>query len=78
MAMIRENSSGTINQTKGQRDHETEKEKINRMEKKINYEKDLTVQVELNGEETVTTMELMKCIRDLCGGLIACRLTGNV
>ncbi|KAF0022217.1 hypothetical protein F2P81_025534 [Scophthalmus maximus] len=42
-----------------------------------NYDKILTVQIELDGEEAVTSMELMTCVRELCGGLIACRVTGE-
>ena len=75
--MKMDNAFRTMNQINGQRDNETDKGRNNVTEKQINYERNLTVQIELNGEEAVTTMELMKCIRDLCGGLIACRLTGN-
>lgn len=45
-----------------------------RTEKK--YEKDLTVSVELIGENKINVAELMKCVRDLCGALMACRYTG--
>lgn len=45
-----------------------------RTEKK--YEKDLTVSVELIGENKINVAELMKRVRDLCGGLMACRYTG--
>lgn len=40
------------------------------------YEKDLTVCVELVGENKIHVAELMMCVRDLCGGLMACRYTG--
>lgn len=28
------------------------------------------------GENKINVAELMKCVRDLCGGLMACRYTG--
>ena len=40
------------------------------------YEKELTVVLELQGAESVSAMELMRAVRGLCGGLIACRSTG--
>ncbi|KAG7467653.1 hypothetical protein JOB18_019515, partial [Solea senegalensis] len=41
------------------------------------YEKELTLQIELTGTEKVPIMELLKCVRGLCGGLIACRCIGT-
>ncbi|KAG7459114.1 Gag poly [Solea senegalensis] len=41
------------------------------------YDKDMTLQIELQGTEKVTIMELLKCVRELCGGLMACRYTGE-
>ena len=29
--------------------------------------------VELEGEDEAMAMELMRCVRELCGGLLACR-----
>lgn len=49
-----------------------EGEKRRDEERKSN--RSLTVSVELVGENTITAMELMKCIRELCGGLMACRV----
>ena len=36
-------------------------------------ERKLTVAVETEGESVTTAMELMRCVRELCGGLLACR-----
>lgn len=44
--------------------------------KEVIYKRDLTICVELEGEDAVTPMELMKCTRELCGGLVACRYIG--
>lgn len=41
------------------------------------YEKELTVCVELQGSDKVSTSELMRTVRLLCGGLMACRATGE-
>lgn len=41
------------------------------------FTKDLTVSVELVGGKEVTALELMKGIRLGCGGLLACRPTGQ-
>ncbi|CAB1436089.1 unnamed protein product [Pleuronectes platessa] len=38
-------------------------------------ERELTVMVEMEGEATM--MELMKCVRELCGGLLAFRHIGG-
>ncbi|XP_013856064.1 uncharacterized protein LOC106511884 [Austrofundulus limnaeus] len=38
------------------------------------FEKENTVQVEIEGEDTISTMELMRNIGLVCGGLLACRL----
>ena len=35
-------------------------------------ERKLTVNVEIEGEHSISVMELMKCVRELCG-LVACR-----
>ena len=36
-------------------------------------ERTLTVLVEMEGHGGTTAMELMRCVRELCGGLLACR-----
>ncbi|KAG7496752.1 hypothetical protein JOB18_024398 [Solea senegalensis] len=41
------------------------------------YDKDMTLQIELQGTEKVTIMELLKCVQELCSGLMACRYTGE-
>lgn len=38
------------------------------------YERENTLQIEIVGEDKVSSIELMKTIRMLCGGLLACRL----
>lgn len=40
------------------------------------FEKELTVTLEITGEDEIPVLELLRCIRVLCGGLIACRATG--
>lgn len=55
---------------------ESQKEGEKDKEKEINYEKDLTVQVELKGEEVVTPIELIRVVRLMCGNICACRSTG--
>ena len=42
----------------------------------ITYDRDLTVSLEVTGQDEVPVLDLMKAIRALCGGLIACRATG--
>lgn len=39
--------------------------------------KKLTVSVELEGGSSISAMELMKYVRQLCGGLVACRVVGH-
>ncbi|CAB1435756.1 unnamed protein product [Pleuronectes platessa] len=34
-------------------------------------ERELTVMVEIEGEDEATAMEWMRCVRELCGGLLA-------
>ena len=36
-------------------------------------ERKLTVSVEIEGQHEISAMELMRCVRELCGGLVACR-----
>jgi hypothetical protein len=45
-------------------------------DKENKYEKELTVSVELIGEDPVTAMEFMKATKEVCGELMACRKTG--
>ena len=45
-------------------------------DKEIRYDKELTVSVELIGEDPVTVMEFMRVTREVCGELMACRKTG--
>ena len=37
------------------------------------YEKELTIEVEIQGEERVTMMQLLKKVKEECGTVIACR-----
>lgn len=41
------------------------------------YDKDLKVVLELQGTAPVSTMELLRALRGLCSGLVACRATGQ-
>lgn len=40
------------------------------------YDRDLKVALELQGAESVSAMELMRAVRELCDGLVVCRATG--
>uniref|UniRef100_A0A3B3DLW0 CCHC-type domain-containing protein n=1 Tax=Oryzias melastigma TaxID=30732 RepID=A0A3B3DLW0_ORYME len=44
---------------------------------RVKYEKDLTVQVELVGDDHVSVVELIKYCKLLCGGVVACRAVGE-
>ena len=48
---------------------------LEQTQSKINERNDReqTVMVEMEGEGEDTAMELMRCVRQLCGGLLACR-----
>ena len=37
------------------------------------YEKELTIEVEIQGEDRVTMMELLRKVKEECGTVIACR-----
>ena len=45
-------------------------------EKENKYDKELTVSVELIGEDPITVMEFMRVMKEVCGVLMACRKTG--
>ncbi|XP_030230328.1 uncharacterized protein LOC115556985 isoform X1 [Gadus morhua] len=45
-------------------------------EKENKYDKELTVSVELIGEDPITVMEFMRVTKEVCGELMACRKTG--
>lgn len=79
-----DNQERTINKEKNDvsiRNQTNEEAKIDgRRNPDVNgakYEKSLTVSVELSGEEAVTTMDFIKAIRLMCGGITACRTTGT-
>lgn len=38
-----------------------------------NYEKELTVEAEIVGEERFTMMQLLKKVKEECGTVLACR-----
>uniref|UniRef100_A0A3B3I081 CCHC-type domain-containing protein n=1 Tax=Oryzias latipes TaxID=8090 RepID=A0A3B3I081_ORYLA len=44
---------------------------------KIIYDRDLTIHVELLGDEPVSVNELIKYSRLICGGVVACRAVGS-
>lgn len=56
------------------RQKESEEKNTRDEEKKRNQS--LTVRVEMEGDDTIPIMEMMSCIRGLCGGLMACRVLG--
>lgn len=43
----------------------------------LKYGKERTVVVELIGEDKITTMELLRSIKDVCGELVGCRIKGE-
>lgn len=51
-------------------------EKKERITNKGRKNRNLTLSVELEGENSFSAMELMRCVRELCGGLVACRFIG--
>ena len=53
------------------RDSEQTQSKIDKNNERNHREQ--TVMVEMEGEGEDTAMELMRCVRELCGGLLACR-----
>ena len=42
----------------------------------VEYLKELTVVLEVEGDGQVAVMELMRAVKMLCGGLVGCRVTG--
>ena len=42
----------------------------------VHYDKEKTVILEVQGQGQVSALELMRAVRGLCGGIIACRATG--
>ena len=44
--------------------------------KTVEYLKELTVVLEVEGDGQVAVMELMRAVKMLCGGLVGCRVTG--
>ena len=65
-----ERATGTAGEREQQQ--ETAKEEARKA-----YNRELTVSLEVTGNEEVPVLELMRAIRALCGGLIACRATGT-
>lgn len=56
--------------------NETEQRGEEKRRQGLKYDKDLTVMAEVMGEERLKTLEVMRAMRDVCGGLIAFRETG--
>lgn len=60
-----------------------DKDKENAQRKKhgdeggMKYGKEFTVAVELMGEDKVTTMELQRSIKEVCGEVVGCRMKGE-
>lgn len=76
MATTTANGKTTNDLPTGQKEPTANKDGLIEGEKSM-YNRDLTVSIELIGDEKVNTTELMKCTRELCGGLVACRHTGT-
>lgn len=60
-------------------DHVKEKENIGEKNEKISnnqMRKELTVKIEIDGDEKITPMQVIRTIRLLCGGILACTPTG--
>uniref|UniRef100_A0A3B3II07 CCHC-type domain-containing protein n=1 Tax=Oryzias latipes TaxID=8090 RepID=A0A3B3II07_ORYLA len=54
------------------------KDKVaNREPPKVKYERDLTIHVELIGQDPVSVTEIIRYSRLLCGGVVACRTVGS-
>ncbi|KAK0135237.1 Gag polyprotein [Merluccius polli] len=72
-------TGGAAPEQRGERDGGGGERKDDRAGKmaEVKYEKELTVCVELQGSEKVTAGELMKAVIGMCGGLLACRMTGE-
>lgn len=51
-----------------------EKRASNEELRRRKYEKELTVNVEVIGEEKITTMELLRGIKEVCGMILGCRM----
>ena len=60
-----------------------DKDKENAQRKKhgdeggLKYGKEFTVALELMGEDKVTTMELLRSIKEVCGDVVGCRMKGE-
>uniref|UniRef100_A0A4W5MEM0 CCHC-type domain-containing protein n=3 Tax=Hucho hucho TaxID=62062 RepID=A0A4W5MEM0_9TELE len=59
------------------KDNENAQRKKHGDERGMKYGKELTVAVELMGEDKVTTMELLRSIKDVCGEVVGCRVKGE-
>lgn len=53
-----------------------DKEKDDGQKGQMKYKNNLTVNIELLGEERIPTIEVISNVRMLCGGLLACRSVG--
>ncbi|CAJ1079158.1 hypothetical protein JOB18_019515%2C partial [Xyrichtys novacula] len=80
--MVKDTENGreipTVSTTDSLRDgkRNMEKEKKND-DLQLNYRKELTVMLELEGQEKVTVTELLRAVRLACGAVVACRYVGE-
>ncbi|KAM9519010.1 uncharacterized protein ACWYII_045248 [Salvelinus alpinus] len=60
-------------------DKDNEKAQRKKKEDKegMKYGKEYTVAIELEGEDKVTTMELLRAIKEVCGEVVGCRMKGE-
>uniref|UniRef100_A0A3B4UNU9 CCHC-type domain-containing protein n=1 Tax=Seriola dumerili TaxID=41447 RepID=A0A3B4UNU9_SERDU len=68
-------AEGTAGEKQQQHQHQQQREDA-RQVTGVKYDRELTVSLEVTGQDEVPVLELMRCIRALCGGLIACRASG--
>lgn len=76
MTMMQKNETATVKED----DDRGHKQKANAENFKITeltYEKEMTMQLELNGDKQITAIDLIRCTRLMCGGIFACRSVGN-
>lgn len=66
------------NMVNSRRDKEGLNEVMNAGESDGGYKKELTLIVELVGEDNITMMELLRGIKDKCGIVLACRVKSKI
>uniref|UniRef100_A0A8C7H7X2 CCHC-type domain-containing protein n=1 Tax=Oncorhynchus kisutch TaxID=8019 RepID=A0A8C7H7X2_ONCKI len=59
------------------KDNEKAQRKKNEDNEGMKYGKEYTVAIKLEGEDKVTTMELLRAIKEVCGEVVGCRMKGE-